>query len=244
MKKFLSAIALLLAVCALSFCVISCEETEKDKAYYDHEGSNTGSGVGIRTLYVEREVNSMQASDFVASEVESDYVLIRVKDYGEIVVVLRSDVAPKSVANFKKLTAEKFYDGTVFHRVVKGFMIQGGGNTVEVSEDGKDTTFVEKDAASIKGEFASNGFENNLKHVRGVLSMARTGIKDSASSQFFIIHEDSHHLDGDYAAFGYVLAGMDVVDAIAECEVIGADTDAPIPFENIIIESAFFVEPK
>ncbi len=250
MNKFLKIISLSLALCTLISCMAACSvEPITDKAFYNYVDSNTGSGKDIHTFYVKREVGSMKTEDFVASEKESDYVLIKVKDYGDIVAVLRSDVAPITVANFKKLTKEKFYDGTVFHRVIEGFMIQGGGNTVEVTVDENgvpDSKFIPKESPNIKGEFFSNGFENNLGHVRGVLSMARTNVKDSASSQFFIVHKDgasASNLDGDYAAFGYVLAGMDVVDAIATCQVVAADTDSPMPFVDIIIESVSFVEP-
>ncbi len=120
---------------------------------------------------------------------------------------LYPEIAPITVDNFVKLIGENFFDGLIFHRVIKGFMIQGGGF---------DTSGNQKFAPSIKGEFASNGVENNLKHIRGVLSMARTMIPDSASSQFFIMHMDAPHLDGQYAAFGQVTDGMDVVDSIAD----------------------------
>lgn len=126
---------------------------------------------------------------------------------GEVIKAeLYPETAPITVANFVKLAKEGFYDGLVFHRVIKGFMIQGGG----FDRDG-----VHKNADAIKGEFAANGIENNLKHTRGVLSMARTRVRDSASSQFFIMHKDAPHLDGEYAAFGMVTEGMDVVDKIA-----------------------------
>ncbi len=119
---------------------------------------------------------------------------------------LYPEVAPITVENFVKLVNGHFYDGLIFHRVIEGFMIQGGG----FNQFGDHA-----EAPSIKGEFASNGVPNGLKHTRGVLSMARTMVKDSASSQFFIMHQDAPHLDGEYAAFGKVTEGMDVVDEIA-----------------------------
>lgn len=122
---------------------------------------------------------------------------------------LYPEVAPITVDNFVNLVKGSFYDGLIFHRVIEGFMIQGGG----FNELGDHA-----DAPSIKGEFASNGVENNLKHTRGVLSMARTMVKDSASSQFFIMHQDAPHLDGEYAAFGKITEGMDVVDDIASVQ--------------------------
>ena len=120
-------------------------------------------------------------------------------------------IAPKTVENFVKLINEKFYDGLIFHRVIEGFMIQGGG----FDESFYDGNFNTKEADTIKGEFTSNGYKNALLHKRGVLSMARTNDPNSASSQFFIMHQDSPHLDGDYAAFGKVTKGLEVVDEIA-----------------------------
>ena len=131
---------------------------------------------------------------------------IKVKDYGTIEVELDGDTAPITVANFIKLVNEKFYDGLTFHRIMSGFMIQGG-DPLGNGTGGSDET--------IKGEFSSNGVENNISHKRGVISMARSSDPDSASSQFFIMHETSPHLDGQYAAFGHVVSGMDAVDEIA-----------------------------
>ena len=130
---------------------------------------------------------------------------------------LYPDVAPITVENFVKLINENFFDGLIFHRVIRGFMIQGGGYDVSGNH---------KDAESIKGEFTANGVTNNLKHTRGVLSMARTMFPNSASSQFFIMHEDAPHLDGQYAAFGMVTEGIEAVDKIAECKTDMGD--API----------------
>ena len=243
MNKLTKIICLILSVCALGLFFVSCER--EDKAFYDYKDSLTGYGTDIRTMYVEKEIDSMKVEDFVPSTKQSDYVLIKVKNYGDIVAVLRSDVAPITVANFKKLTSEKFFDGTVFHRVIENFMIQGGGCIVVKDDKGVDT-FKAKESPAIKGEFDSNGFTNNLYHVRGVLAMARTSVKDSASSQFYIVHrssESSANLNGEYATFGYVLAGMDVVDAIATCKTFG-DANAPIPIEDVVIESVTFVEPK
>ena len=119
---------------------------------------------------------------------------------------LYPDIAPATVENFVSLINEKFFDGIIFHRVIKGFMIQGGDPT-GTGMGGSEKT--------VKGEFASNGFNNELKHTRGVLSMARTMDPNSASSQFFIMHEDAPHLDGQYAAFGKITKGIEVVDEIA-----------------------------
>ncbi|MDU3137624.1 MAG: peptidylprolyl isomerase [Anaerococcus prevotii] len=120
---------------------------------------------------------------------------------------LYPEIAPNTVKNFISLVNHNFYDGVIFHRVIKGFMIQGGDpEGIGIGGPGY----------AIKGEFAANGFENNLKHGRGVLSMARSMMPDSAGSQFFVMHKDSPHLDGQYAAFGRVIEGMDSVDKIAE----------------------------
>ena len=119
---------------------------------------------------------------------------------------LYPDIAPATVENFVSLINEKFFDGIIFHRVIKGFMIQGGDPTGTGMGGSKKT---------VKGEFASNGFNNQLKHTRGVLSMARTMDPNSASSQFFIMHEDAPHLDGQYAAFGKITKGIKIVDEIA-----------------------------
>lgn len=135
-------------------------------------------------------------------------VTMTIKGKGDIVIELYPKKAPETVANFVNLVEEGFYDGLTFHRIIPTFMIQGGD---------PEGTGMGGPGYSIKGEFASNGFDqNDLKHERGVISMARSGHPDSAGSQFFIMHEDSPHLDGDYAAFGKTIKGMDVVDAIAE----------------------------
>ncbi len=133
-------------------------------------------------------------------------IRIKVEGFGEMCAELYPDVAPITVENFMNLVRAKFFDGLIFHRVIPGFMIQGGGF---------DTNFDQKEAKAIKGEFRANGVKNDLKHDRGVLSMARTSAPNSASSQFFIMHARAPHLDGQYAAFGKVYSGLEVVDAIA-----------------------------
>ena len=137
-------------------------------------------------------------------------IKIVVKNYGTMTAELYPEMAPKTVENFLKLANEKFFDGLIFHRVIKGFMIQGGGYTEDMTD---------KDTASIRGEFAANGFaQNTLKHTRGVLSMARTSDPNSASSQFFVMHQDAPHLDAQYAGFGKLTDGFDVLDAIASAK--------------------------
>ena len=133
-------------------------------------------------------------------------VVIEMENGNKIKLELYPEIAPKTVANFEKLVKEGFYDGLTFHRIIPGFMIQGGdplGNGMGGSDE------------RIVGEFALNGFKNDLKHERGVISMARSQMPNSASSQFFIMHADAPHLDGSYAAFGRVTEGIEVVDEIA-----------------------------
>ena len=156
-------------------------------------------------------------------------VEIVVQDYGTITLELDADVAPITVANFCKLANEKFYDGVTFHRIIDGFMIQGG----DPDGDG-----IGGSAETIKGEFAANGVENSITHVRGVISMARTTDPNSASSQFFIVHEDSTHLDGQYAAFGKVIEGDALIDQIANVQTGNYGWYMQdVPMDPVVIES-------
>ena len=147
---------------------------------------------------------------------------IEVEGYGTITAELHTSAAPETVANFVSLAREGFYDGLTFHRIIEGFMLQGGDPNGD-GTGGSET--------AIKGEFSDNGVENPLSHTRGAISMARSDDYDSASSQFFIVQEDSTYLDGSYASFGYVTEGMDVVDAIC------ADA-APIDSNGLIAPEA------
>lgn len=149
-------------------------------------------------------------------------VEIEVKDYGTIAVELDADEAPITVTNFVNLVEDGFYDGLTFHRIIDGFMIQGG----DPNGDGSGGS-----GRTIKGEFSSNGVDNSIDHVRGVISMARSTMPNSASSQFFIVQEDSPHLNGEYAAFGHVTSGMEIVDAICE-DVQVEDTNGTVLPEN------------
>lgn len=156
-------------------------------------------------------------------------IVITMESGAVIKAELYPNIAPITVENFVKLIEDRFFDGLIFHRVISGFMIQGGGYT----KDGEP-----KEAESIRGEFSANGIQNDLKHTRGVLSMARTSFPNSASSQFFIMHEDAPHLDGQYAAFGKVTEGIEVVDAIAECKTNFMDQ----PVEPQVIASIRMAE--
>ncbi len=153
------------------------------------------------------------------------HVAIDVTDYGTITVELDADVAPITVANFLNLAESGFYNGLTFHRIMEGFMMQGG--------DPEGTGMGGSDI-DIKGEFTANGVANNLSHTRGAISMARNGYSmDSASSQFFIVHQDSQFLDGQYACFGYVTEGMDIVDAVCEYSTsVVTDDNGSVPTEK------------
>lgn len=151
--------------------------------------------------------------EFLESKVISGFVKIEMTE-GEIIVKLNEQVAPLTVKNFQKLVSQKFYDGLIFHRVIAGFMVQGGDPTGTGCGGSKE---------NIKGEFLSNGVKNTLSHKRGVISMARSQKADSASSQFFICHADATFLDGQYASFGEVIKGMDIVDKIASVKTNSSD---------------------
>jgi peptidyl-prolyl cis-trans isomerase B (cyclophilin B) len=184
---------------------------------------------------VKAEIDSMSVADFTETTQTTEYVKVTIKHYGDVVIRLRSDIAPITVANFQKLVGEGFYNGLTFHRIMQGFMIQGGDPKGD-GTGGSGTT--------IKGEFKINGIQNDLSHVAGVISMARKSMPyDSATSQFFICNADaSASLDGKYAGFGYVVAGLDVVLTVSEVEVkAGASGETSVPVEPVVIEKICFV---
>lgn len=156
-------------------------------------------------------------------------VVIEMENGKEIKLELYPEKAPITVENFLKLVGKGFYDGLIFHRVIEGFMIQGGDPTGTGMGGAED---------KIKGEFLANGVANDLKHERGVISMARSMANDSASSQFFIVHRDAPHLDGNYAAFGRVVEGMDAVDEIAAVETDFGDR----PLKEVRMKRVYIVE--
>ncbi len=179
----------LLSICLAALLVLSLA------------GCGKTSVVGITTT------SKAPAANEESQGVGTHHAEIEIQDYGTITVELDGDAAPITVQNFMDLANDGFYDGLTFHRIISGFMMQGGdpnGNGTGGSEN------------TIKGEFSANGVENPLSHTRGAISMARSQAPDSASSQFFICHADSTFLDGQYACFGYVTDGMDVVDAVCE----------------------------
>ncbi len=200
--------AILVCTVVAIFAVMACAcDNLRGKTYSN--GSNSNS-------------NSSQSSSFS----QTDECVIEVQDYGTITVGLDANAAPITVANFKKLVGEGFYDGLTFHRIMSNFMIQGGDPNGDGTGGSSET---------IKGEFVSNGVNNTLKHTRGAISMARSSANDSASSQFFIVHQTSDNnsksLDGKYACFGYVTSGMEVVDKICE-NVKPTDNNGTVPKEN------------
>ena len=192
-------LTLLALVLTLSFILVSCGSVDDESA----EGELTPSD------------ENTAPDDF-----EGDYTVeLKIKDYGTITLELDSDTAPITVENFVTLARDGFYDGLTFHRIIENFMIQGG--------DPEGTGFGGSDK-EIEGEFSSNGYINNLKHTRGAISMARSKAPNSASSQFFIVHKDSPHLNGDYACFGYVTKGMNIVDKIC-ADAEPTDNNGSIP---------------
>lgn len=175
----------------------------------------------IALFAVRGKKESTEGSTEVIDAAGKHHIEIQVKDYGTIKAELDGDTAPITVANFLKLAESGFYDGLTFHRIIDGFMIQGG------DPKGNGTGGADK---TIKGEFSQNGVENKLSHVRGTLSMARSQDMDSASSQFFIVQSDCTYLDGQYAAFGTVTEGMELVDKICK--------DTPVQDNNGTVSAA------
>ena len=238
MKRFFS---LILALCFV-LCLSACGK-EKTTENEENGGNQTGESQNTETEIPD------------GFDVNASYTaVIKVKDLGDITVELDAKTAPITVANFVTLAKSGFYDGLTFHRIIDGFMVQGG------DPNGNGTGGSSK---NIKGEFSANGVENNLKHDRGVISMARSGsayeqylamgyklsdlpaeaksdierAMNSASSQFFIMHKDSPHLDGNYAAFGKVTSGMEIVDKMAETTPV-TDSNGTVAKENQpVIES-------
>ena len=213
---------LLIIIMLLTLTLVGCGNKKEEKKENKKEVEKV----------VKEEINEgeIEGYKFKVVDKETDRVKIQMENGDIMLIVLSNSKTPITIKNFKKLVKEKYYDGLIFHRVIKDFMIQGGDIT--------GTGFGSGEEKTIKGEFSSNGVENTLKHTRGVISMARSGDPNSASTQFFIIHKDSPHLDGDYAAFGKVFAGMKVVDKIAEVET--DEDDRPLKEQKI--KSIRFIE--
>ena len=222
-RKLLIILLLLLCPIILS----SCDKKEEKNESEEEE----------QIVTEEITEGEIEGYKFKETDEITNRVKIQMQDGSIILIVLSNSDTPITIANFQKLVSEHFYDGLTFHRIMKNFMIQTGdpnGNGTGGSDE------------EIKGEFKLNGVENNLSHTRGVVSMARRGANpdteetmNSASSQFFIVHADSTYLDGNYAAFGKVFAGMDTVDKIVDTEV-GSDGQTPI--KKPVIKSIRFIE--
>ena len=210
MKKGIRLIALLLAATAISVCGCSKQGGDDADTSKNTNAVSTAKPGEADTAEPGTSDNggkdTMENVKYKETEEMTDYVKIEMEDGGVIIIKLSPEDAPITVANFKKLVSEKFYDGIIFHRVIAGLIIQGG--------DPQGTGYGGS-SETIKGEFSSNGVNNTLKHVRGTISMARTNAPDSASSQFFICCTTVSQWDGSYAAFGSVISGMDVVDKIS-----------------------------
>lgn len=209
--------SILMTVLLGALCLTGCGSTDNNTAADKNVSSAAVSSPAA-------DADSNVASDNEDSDLLSGkhHIKIKVKDYGTISVELDADVAPITVTNFVDLAKDGFYDGLTVHRIISGFMIQGG-DPLGNGTGGSDKT--------IKGEFSENGVENSISHVRGTISMARSQDYDSASSQFFIMHKDNPGLDGQYAAFGTVTKGMEVVDKICEDTQV-EDENGTVAAEN------------
>lgn len=210
------------------------DDAAEDTAKEDEEKETGDSAADGKQDSAE---NAADQEDADAAEEEllsgKHHVEINIKDYGTIKVELDADAAPITVTNFMNLAEEGFYDGLTFHRIISGFMMQGGDPNGNGSGGSGKT---------IKGEFSENGYENPISHTRGVISMARSKAMDSASSQFFIMHQDGTYLDGQYAAFGEVTEGMEIVDAICG-ETPVTDSNGTVPQDSQpVIESIVVVD--
>ena len=213
MKKRFLGFAMALAMVGT---LIGCSTNKQAEV---HEINKT---VEKKETVAQTESEATESAPSKESNVEllsGKYVVrIEIENYGDIVVELDADEAPITVTNFMKLVNEGYYSGLTFHRIIEGFMMQGGQNK-------------EKPVENIKGEFAANGVNNQIRHVRGTISMARANNPDSGNSQFFICHQDSDFLDGMYAGFGHVISGIEVVDKVCE-EAVVVDDNGTVPPEN------------
>ena len=221
MKNLIKIISICLIICLIGVGFVSCGK---------QEGEFVGDGTLVSTTANSGETDVKEESKAEETVKSKKYTaVITFKGFGAVTLELDGTVAPITVENFVKLAKSKFYDGLTLHRIIEGFMIQGGDPNGD-GTGGSDQ--------NIKGEFSANGVENNISHERGVISMARSSVSmDSASSQFFIMHKDAPHLDGQYAAFGHVTEGMEVVDEIAENAVVIDDNGTVLAENQPIIES-------
>lgn len=228
MKKIIS-----LVLCAI-MCVmfVACDKQQDEKPTIRTTTTTTGTQKSVFDT-VDAKLTPSVDREGVKADADHPIVCITVKNVGDITLQLDGTQAPITVANFISLIEDGFYNGLTFHRIIDGFMIQGG-DPEGTGIGGSDTT--------IKGEFSANGVNNTISHTRGVISMARSQDMNSASSQFFICDADSPHLDGQYAAFGYVLKGMNVVDYIADNAIVQDANGTVLPQNQPVIEKIEVVE--
>ena len=235
MKKSYIIIAVVIAIMIIAmgiYAVVNNNKKDEEKRKNTNEESNSISGNIEKNQVGNTQTNNESGENNMYST-GKHHAKIVVKNYGTIALELDADVAPITVENFANLVNEGFYNGLTFHRIISGFMIQGGdplGNGTGGS------------SKTIKGEFASNGVKNSISHVRGTISMARSSMPNSASSQFFIVHKDSTFLDGQYAAFGTVTSGIDVVDKICAETAVEDDNGTVEKNNQPVIEKITMID--
>ena len=247
MKKsyIIIAVVVVIMLAAIGVCAIINNNSQNKKQSEGNsinleDTTNTESSTNENNLESENQIANTQNNQTNNESEENNmystgkhHAKIVVKNYGTIALELDADVAPITVENFANLVNEGFYNGLTFHRIISGFMIQGGdplGNGTGGS------------SKTIKGEFASNGVKNSISHVRGTISMARSSMPNSASSQFFIVHKDSTFLDGQYAAFGTVTSGMEVVDKICAETAVEDDNGTVAKNNQPVIEKITIID--
>ena len=220
-KKVLICVGIMIVIVLAGFLIIKWgyKDSEKNKDNFNEMENNAQMEKNTQSINQEEENNMYNSGKHHAK--------IEIRNYGIIELELDADIAPITVANFAKLANEGFYDGLTFHRIIEGFMIQGGD---------PEGTGMGGSSENIKGEFFLNGVKNTISHVRGTISMARSNAYNSASSQFFIVHEDSTFLDGQYAGFGKVTSGIEIVDKICEDIQVEDDNGTVLKQNQPIIE--------
>ncbi len=217
-KKIIISIIIVILIILIGFFIIS--KLSKDN------NENNSSETNTTQKESKEEEKDMYS-------IGKHHTKIEIKDYGTIELELDADIAPITVANFAKLVNEGFYNGLTFHRIIDGFMIQGGD---------PEGTGMGGSSENIKGEFVANGVKNTISHVRGTISMARSSAYNSASSQFFIVHEDSTFLDGQYAGFGKVTSGIEIVDKICENTQVEDDNGTVLKENQPVIEKITMID--
>lgn len=226
-KKMVIGIGVIVFIVLVGFFIIKglSKDTQNNENNFDERGSNIQTENNTLSSYQKEEDNMYKTGKHHAK--------IEIKSYGTIELELDADIAPITVTNFAKLVNEGFYDGLTFHRIIDGFMIQGGD---------PEGTGMGGSNENIQGEFSLNGVKNTISHVRGTISMARSRAYNSASSQFFIVHKDSTFLDGQYAGFGKVTSGIEIVDKICEDIQVEDDNGTVLKQNQPIIEKIQMID--